>query len=177
MLSRIEEIQLIARCLARDDREAFGRLVDAYDTELRRFLTSMTGGDSMLADDLAQETFLHAYTGLSSFRHASRFRTWLFTIATRQYYDYLRSRRMEPLDDSMPEPSVSPCRAIDSSIDVTTILNTLSPLDRSIALLYYLRDMSTRDVAKATGLTTSNVKVRLHRLRALLCETFKNEIE
>lgn len=73
MLSALEEITLIARCVATDDRHAFGRLVNEYQESLRRFLLNLTCGDTMLAADLSQETFLKAYTAIRSFRGTARF--------------------------------------------------------------------------------------------------------
>ena len=54
MLTRFEEISLIAKCVAADDRHAFGRLVDEYQDSLRRFVFNLTGGDASLTDDIAQ---------------------------------------------------------------------------------------------------------------------------
>ena len=56
MLTKWEELQLIARCVAGDDRDAFGRLVEEYNDGLRRFLLNLTLGDAALTDDLAQDS-------------------------------------------------------------------------------------------------------------------------
>ena len=74
MLSKIEEISLIAKCVAGDDR-AFEKLVNEHGPAVRNFLFRLTLGDAALADDLAQETFLKAYSGLHLFHALSRFRT------------------------------------------------------------------------------------------------------
>lgn len=58
MLSKFEEMKLVAQCMATDNREAFSRLVVAYEPGVKRFLMNMVGGDAALTDDLAQETFL-----------------------------------------------------------------------------------------------------------------------
>lgn len=187
MLTKIEELKLIARCVATDDRRAFGNLVNAYESDLRRFLIGLSGGDVCLADDLAQETFIKAYTGLRSFKGAARFRTWLFTIASREYYSWLRQRREERLDD-IDGSSVQNYASDNGSTSLTEVrhdidvaLRSLSPEDRGVILLFYLRDMPLKDVAKATGMTQANVKVRLHRARHIMAEAltdktnFKNE--
>ena len=75
------DADLIARVLLADDQNAFGELVRRYQSPLRAFLTRMTRGDSHLADDLAQETFIRAWKHLASFRGEARFSTWLFGIA------------------------------------------------------------------------------------------------
>ena len=61
MGSNSEDTVWITRCVLWDDRRAFAHLVDKYQVRLRRFLLHLTGGDSDLADDLAQDTFLRAY--------------------------------------------------------------------------------------------------------------------
>lgn len=71
MISKIEELSLIARCVAGDSREAFGRLVVAYEGGLRRFLLNLTLNDASLTDDLAQESFLKAYLSIRSFKGIS----------------------------------------------------------------------------------------------------------
>ena len=57
MLSKWDELRLIARCVAGDDRHAFERLVDEYNDGLRRFLLNLTLGDVCLTDDLAKKPF------------------------------------------------------------------------------------------------------------------------
>ncbi|HWC59959.1 MAG TPA: sigma factor, partial [Verrucomicrobiae bacterium] len=59
------DTDLIARVLSREDHNAFGELVRRYQSPVRAFLTRMARGDSHLADDLAQETFLKAWKKLS----------------------------------------------------------------------------------------------------------------
>lgn len=68
MLSKIDELQLIARCVAFDDHQAFKRLVEEFSPGLRRFIFNLTRGDASLTDDISQNTFLKAYTSLRSFK-------------------------------------------------------------------------------------------------------------
>ena len=75
MLGKIEEMKLLALCMATDNRDAFSRLVMAYQDGLRQFNFNLTGGDPYLTDDLAQETFLKAWLGVRSFKGLSGFKT------------------------------------------------------------------------------------------------------
>ena len=84
---------LVARVAVMHDKKAFDALVCKYQSRLRRFFLSQTLGDSQLSDDLAQDTFVKAYVGISGFRGMSSFSTWLFRIAWRVLYDYARSHR------------------------------------------------------------------------------------
>lgn len=51
MLSKIEELKLVTRCTLFDDRDAFGRLVEEYQSEMRRFFLNMSGGNAALSDE------------------------------------------------------------------------------------------------------------------------------
>ena len=75
MLNKAQELLLIARCIAADDRDAFGQLVIAYEAGLRRFILNLTMGDAALSDDIAQETFLKAYLAIRSFKGIASFKT------------------------------------------------------------------------------------------------------
>lgn len=80
MKNSSEEAAWIARCVLWDDRRAFAHLVEKYQVRLRRFLLHLTGGDSYLADDLAQDTFVRAYERIRSYKGLSSFSTWLFPL-------------------------------------------------------------------------------------------------
>ncbi|HEX4620843.1 MAG TPA: sigma factor, partial [Myxococcaceae bacterium] len=58
------DAELIARVLLDDDREAFDQLVRRHEGTVRGLLRRASGGDQALAEDLTQEAFLRAYSGL-----------------------------------------------------------------------------------------------------------------
>ncbi|MDE6527604.1 MAG: RNA polymerase sigma factor, partial [Muribaculaceae bacterium] len=74
-------MKLLALCMAADNREAFSRLVVAYQSPLRRFILNLTGGNAALTDDLAQDTFLKAWLGIRSFKGISGFKNRHYRIA------------------------------------------------------------------------------------------------
>src|SRR5687767_11709422 len=80
--------------------EAFLRLVEVHQGQVRAILRGMTG-DRELAEDAAQETFLQAWQGLGGLRQEDRFSSWLYTIARRTALKHLRQRSLAiPLDDA-----------------------------------------------------------------------------
>ena len=100
------DTDLIARVLASDDHNAFAELVRRYQSPVRAFLTRMTRGDSHLADDLAQDTFLKAWQKLRTYRGGAKFSTWLFGIAINEFRGAARRRKelsFEEIDDLPPE--------------------------------------------------------------------------
>jgi len=92
-MSQLNDISLVAQVVVFRNTRAFDQLVKKYQSPIRRFFLNLTCGDEALSDDLAQDTFLKAYTHLSSFKNLSSFSTWLFRIAYNIFYDYIRSRK------------------------------------------------------------------------------------
>ena len=171
MLSKIEELSLIARCIATDNRDAFGQLVVEYEEGLRRFLYNLTGCDASLTDDLAQETFLKAYLSIRSFRGISRFKTWLYRIAYNEFITYRRKYSQEYAADDFSaadEPSHSPAIGSEISIDLQKALSQLSDTERTIVLLFYMEDLPIKKVSQITGCPEGTVKSHLNRARTRL---------
>jgi RNA polymerase sigma-70 factor (ECF subfamily) len=92
-MSQLNDISLVAQVVVFRNTRAFDRLVGKYQSSVRRFFLHLTCGDSELSDDLAQDTFIKAYTNLASFKNLSSFSTWLYRIAYNVFYDYLRTRK------------------------------------------------------------------------------------
>ncbi len=168
MLSKFEEIRLLALCMATDNRDAFSRLVVAYQAELRRFLLNLTCGDACLTDDLAQETFLKAWLGIRSFKGISGFKTWLYRIGVNEYVSYRRKLSNAPnvdIDGISETPSDEMQRISEAKMDVATLLSTLPDAERIVTLLFYLDDLPINKISKITGMPEGTVKSHLSRAR------------
>ncbi len=86
-----DDLSLIQQVAELHDKTAFDRLVRKYQSPIRRFFLHQTLGDAQLSDDLAQDTFIRAYTSIGTFRGSAAFSTWLFRIAYNVFYDYRRA--------------------------------------------------------------------------------------
>lgn len=178
MLSKIDELKLIARCALGDDRRAFGTLVEAYQSEIRRFFLNLTFGDASLSDDLAQETFIRAYTSIRSFKGLSKFSTWLYRIAYNEFYSYSRKRHEERLnEDTRTESPIEPLGSYEDSsnsrLDINTALQALSDIERSIVTLYYLQDIPIKKIMEITDLPEGTIKSHLSRARGKMAQILK----
>ena len=170
-MGRNEDIRLIACCLLNDDRRAYTRLVDKYHPQVVRFFLNQTLGDAMLSDDLAQETFVRAYSHLRSFKGLSSFSTWLFRIAYRVFYDEMRARRnrAEQLAEwECADREPPPDRAIARKMDIYRAMQLLSPDERAAVQLYYMEDMALDKVADVLEMPSGTVKSHLMRARRKL---------
>ena len=167
---------LVSKVILLGDREAFNRLVETYQSPVRRFFFNLTGGDEELSKDLAQDTFVKAWLNIGSFRSISTFSTWLYRIAYNTFYDYLRSRKLsaeldvETLGDVLPAGSQDK----DLGIDFTRALLLLRADERTVVLLFYLEDKSVETIAGIMSIPLGTVKSHLSRGKKKLTEYFKN---
>jgi RNA polymerase sigma-70 factor (ECF subfamily) len=173
MLSKFDEIKLLAQCALGDNRRAFGTLVEAYQGEIRRFFLNLTYGDASLSDDLAQETFLKAYTSIRSFKGLSKFSTWLYRIAYNEFYSYTRKRHEERLLEEPDEPLGSYENNSNSRLDINTALKALNATERTIITLYYLQDVPIKKITEITELPEGTIKSHLSRARAKMAQVLK----
>ncbi|RHR53688.1 RNA polymerase sigma factor [Parabacteroides sp. AF17-28] len=167
---------LVSKVILLGDRKAFNRLVEAYQSPVRRFFFNLTGGDEELSKDLAQDTFMKAWLNIGSFRSISTFSTWLYRIAYNTFYDYIRSRKLsaeldvETLGDILPAGSQDK----DLGIDFTRALLLLRADERTVVLLFYMEDKSVETIAGIMSIPLGTVKSHLSRGKKKLTEYFKN---
>lgn len=132
------------------------------------------------AEELAQDAFIKAYQSLGTFRGESRFGTWLYRIAYNAAVSRSRKKQMvlSELDHRIIEnyPTDEMSDELDRLSDedqkkiVDGLLDTLNPEENSLIMLYYYDNLPTEEIGEIMGLTQSNVKVKLHRLRKKLLQ-------
>ncbi|ACB75851.1 RNA polymerase sigma factor [Opitutus terrae] len=162
---------LIAGVLARDDRAAFGELVRRHQSMVRNFLRHLTRGDIALADDLAQETFIHAYRQLGRFRGDALFSTWLLGIAHNHWRNARRRQRehVEFSEHHLPAgPAGNASAAVDLRHDLATALRTLSPDEQLAIHLGYEQGLSHTEIATLVDWPLGTVKTHLARSKEKL---------
>src|SRR5574344_374982 len=175
-MTQISDISLIAQVVAFGNKRACDKLVCKYQSPLRRFFLNLTCGDGSLSDDLAQETFIKAYTSISSFKNLSGFSTWLFRIGYNQFYDYLRSQK-ETSDLDAVEVDVEygvKQASLSSKMDVYSALKVLKEAERTCVTLFYMEDMSIDKIASVKGFPAGTVKSHLSRGREKMTTYLKN---
>lgn len=183
MLSKLEEFKLIALCVTLDDHRAFARLVDEYSPGLHSFIYNLTLGNAALTDDIAQETFIKAYTGMKSFKGVSRFRTWLYRIAYNEFTDQMRKRVPEDDINSYAEQIVSgetSDRSYQLGHDLSAAMASLSETERTAVLLFYYDDRPLKEVAKIMDMPEGTVKSHLSRAKSKMAKTineYRNDQE
>lgn len=164
-MSQLNDISLVAQVVVFKNTKAFDELVKKYQSPIRRFFLNLTCGDSELSDDLAQDTFIKAYTNIASFKNLSSFSTWLYRIAYNIFYDYIRSRKETNDLDAREVDGISSVEQdnLGQKMDVYQSLKTLKEIERTCITLFYMEDVSIEKIAGITGCPVGTVKSHLSR--------------
>jgi RNA polymerase sigma-70 factor (ECF subfamily) len=175
--------------------ELFQELVGRYEQKLYNFALRMCG-DVCDAEDLVQETFLTAFRYLKDFRFETKFKNWLYRIATSACIKKRRKSKYAPerelsLDEyaaesesatteNVPDWAQVPLEQLLSeelSILIQEAILSLPEKYRIVIILRDLEGFSTVEAAQILNLKESNVKVRLHRARLYLRDKLKGYFE
>jgi len=172
-VNTISDISLVTRMVVMHDRRAFDTLVRKHQERIRRFFLSQTGGDSQLSDDLAQDTFIKAYTSIQSFRSLSGFSTWLYRIACNVLYD--NCRRYKPTEDIDALPPLASQSTADSGarLDINAALGVLKADERLCITLQLMEGQSLERIAEITNMPYGTVKSHLSRGKTKLAKYLK----
>lgn len=166
-MSFLPDIALVSQVLMFGNRRAFDSLVRKYQAPVRRMLLNLTAGDETLSDDLAQETFIKAYTGLESYKNHSNFGTWLYRIAYNVFYDYIRSRKETCLIDDANNEVEQAYSQEPSDCDIATDINEamrlLRPEERTCVTLHMMEDLPIDKIVEITGMPNGTVKSHISR--------------
>ena len=156
------------------DRHAFARLVRAHQSRVRLQLRRLARGDAALADDLAQETFVTAWSQLSTWRGQSTVRAWLLGIAWRKSRSAGRTlfRRMARDNAWADTEALAPpaAAAPEDRISLDRAMKQLNPQQRAAVALCLAEDYSHAEAAEILGLPLGTVKSQVLRGRARLLE-------
>jgi len=175
MISKSDDILLVSQVVLFGSHKAFERLVQKYQSPIRRFFLNLTFGNESLSDDLAQETFIKVYLHMQSFKGTAGFSTWLFRIAYNVYYDYFRSSKphREADYDEVDPHAESERPNTDCQMDVYESLKVLKPEERTAVLLFYMEDQPVEKISQIMNCPVGTVKSHLSRSRDKLAEYFK----
>lgn len=179
--AELSDADLVAESLS-GDRDAFGRIVERYQTLISSLAYCATGNVSR-SEDLAQETFVSAWKQLAELREPAKLRPWLCSIARFLISKEFRRQGREPdhAAESLeavnewvaPEP-LPPDQVIsdEEKAILWRSLERIPELYREPLVLFYREHQSIEAVAQDLGLSEDAVKQRLSRGRKLLQEQF-----
>lgn len=165
------DISLVAQVAVLGNKRAFDELVRRYQSPVRRFFLHQTLGDEQLSDDLAQDTFIKAYTNIGKFRGLASFQTWLMRIAYNVFYDYTRSKKQTDDIDGIQQPSLQTSTVV--GMDVYEALRLLKSEERTCITLQLIDGYDIVGIAKIIGMKEGTVKSHLSRGKEKLANYLK----
>ncbi|PIS34875.1 MAG: hypothetical protein COT37_00350 [Parcubacteria group bacterium CG08_land_8_20_14_0_20_43_9] len=162
----------IVRLVQSGQTNFFSVLIERYEEKIRRYARKFLSNRED-TDDIIQGVFIKAYVNVRSFDTKRKFSSWLYRIAHNELVNHLRKRRFFSsfdfdaffphsvrLHDNETEKEISQ-KEIQATID--NCLDKLEPKYREPIILYYLEELSYREIANILRLPLSTVGVRLNR--------------
>ncbi len=183
---RQEEEVILIEQIVNGNIQAFRKIVEKYEDMVFTICLRIVRNRE-IAMEVAQDVFLKTYNSLEKFRGTARLSTWIYRIAYNTSLNASRKKRPCEIDIDISDyadyefGSSSDAQFETISDDIKQMVEAaimlLDETDRIIITLYYYDDLSISEISDITGISKSNVKVRLFRSRNKLSEMLKNKVE
>ena len=160
------------------DSNAFAKLYELTYQKVYFFSMYLTR-DKSLAEDVVQETFIHALKSIKTLKDDKLFIAWLTKINYSTALKILEKEKNVSMDDdtlyNIPDdyPNMNPMHAIIQDDEKRDLLNLISTLPyglKAVIIMKYYEDMKESDIALALDCPVGTVKSRLNKARSLLKE-------
>lgn len=161
------------------DKKLFETLHKNYGRMVFQLCLGYMKGDPDLAKDLSQEVFANIWSALSSFKHTSSYKTWIYRITVNTCLKYIRDKK-EPYQDSIDEEKVSIADEPDQFRNhhhhqlLYKAIGHLREVDRLIIMLV-LDELEYEEVSAIIGIKEGNLRVRIHRIKKDIKKILQNE--
>ena len=179
-MKKEDDVQLIQRTLSGDEA-AFGVLVQKHQKSVHALVWRKIG-DFHYAEEVTQDTFLQVYRKLPTLKDPHKFAGWLYVIANRLCIDWMRKKNpttqsledtpVEEIEETSYTHHVTEQRQAEISEQrhaiVKKLLTKLPESERTVMTLFYLGEMTAKEISKFLGVSVSTIHTRLHRARKRL---------
>jgi RNA polymerase sigma-70 factor (ECF subfamily) len=160
----------------------FASLLERYSAQVFSLIVKIVGNRED-AEELTQDVFVKAFHSLSLFRGDCTFSTWIYRIAYNMAVSSTRRKKMEiiSIDENLisgfpDEPDEMLSGTVDSEerlVHLEFALKQLAPEERAMIMFFYKDNKSMEEIAVITGLTETNVKTKIFRIRKKLLVLIK----
>jgi RNA polymerase sigma factor (sigma-70 family) len=162
---------------------AFSYIVDRHKDKAYNLAFRICGNHEE-AEEIAQDSFLKAFNSLRSFKMKSSFATWFYRIVYNTSISHVRLKKIRVLSiDDFPADATDfmAGNATEDDADVEyrkSLLNfalqKITEEERGLITLYYFDELSTEEISEITGISKSNIKVKLFRVRQKMFDIIEN---
>ena len=174
-----EKEHLLVEQTLSGDQYAFEHLVNEYKDYVFQLILGILKNTED-AEEVTMDTFVKAFEKLNSFQFDAKSSTWIYTIAYRHALMFLRKKRMllSDLKDGSAfsyEQSMDPLIHEDQEKMIEWALDRLGEEDRVLITLYYLEELSLKEIEEITNIKAATAKVRIHRSRKKIAEILNTQ--
>lgn len=172
----------LARLVQSGDKEKFGFLMKRYESKLFRYGKKFLS-DKDNIDDALQDVFIKTYQNINSFDANQKFSSWIYRIAHNTYVNVLKKKSRIPIDffdfDTLiartvvEDPIVREREQKEIKEMVDKGLEKLSPKYREIIILYYLDELSYKEISDILRVPIGTVGIRLKRAKDSMREIYQ----
>ena len=177
-------VELIQRILDGSE-EDFSILVRKYQKGIHA-LAWRKVGDYHVAEELTQDTFIQAYRKLRTLKNPNQFEGWLYVIANRLCINWTQRNKSKISVQSIEETPVEEMEkayhthyvseqrrqedVVQNQSIVEELLAMLPESERTVLTLYYLGEMTAKEISKFLGVSVNTIKSKIRRARNRLKE-------
>jgi RNA polymerase sigma-70 factor (ECF subfamily) len=167
----------VAKRVQEGSREHFGILVERYEPRLLRYGRKFIASNEDI-EDIVQDIFISCYQNLKGFDAGKKFSPWIYRIAHNAFVNGLRKRKKSPLifvdfdmlvaHPAYEDPAPREREEAEMKRMIEQGLSELKPNYREVLVLYYLEELSYKEIADIIKVPTGTVGIRLKRAKEAL---------
>jgi RNA polymerase sigma-70 factor, ECF subfamily len=172
----------LAQLVQKGDKEKFGVLMERYQAKLfrygRKFLPSHDN-----IEDAVQDVFIKTYQNIQSFDSSQKFSPWIYRIAHNTYINTIKKNSLNPAylfdfdtlvsHTVVEDPLVREREQQEMKQAIDKALLQIEPKYREILVLYYIEDLSYKEISEILHIPIGTVGVRIMRAKDLLKVAYK----
>ena len=171
----------LARKVQDGDIDKFGVLMERYQAKLSRYGRKFLSNSDNI-EDVVQDVFIKTYENIKSFDSSQRFSPWIYRIAHNTYINTIKKNSLNPLYlfdfDTLVSHTVieNPIEWESEQKEMKKIVDKglaeIEPKYREILILYYLEELSYKEISDILHIPIGTVGVRIMRAKEILKETY-----
>ena len=173
--------QIINAILIHGKADRYELIVNEFSNYVYAFVCSIVGSGEE-AQDITQEVFIKGYFSLKKLKNQKKFKSWISQIAYNESISYLRKKKrglnmtfidniryesVQLTDNSVEEIEIK--AKAESDIEMLRgAIRQLKEEEQYLIRAFYYENKSIKDIGEITGLSESNIKTKLHRIKKRL---------
>lgn len=165
--------------LKEEKKELFECLYNKYHSMVIQVCLGYVQGDTQDANDLSQEIFIRIWNNLDSFREESSYKTWIYRITVNSCLHFVKKQNREQynLVSEIPNMEGNIETIIEKEENVKMLYSAIGKLNEveRILIILVLENQSHQDIALIMGMSSVNVRVRIHRVKKRLEKIIKTK--